>query len=141
MPVAKAAVAEGEVALATEDLTGPDVLLASEHVMGNGVREDLQDCVYLRPQAFETRHTRRIADEHMIDYDTAYHLTKVYGVRAPRLAEMIDADESLGEVMLIVPSLSRSATISRPPPLPATMLIVPPASLTSVSPLTTSFAV
>ncbi len=42
---------------------------------------------------------RRIADEHLIDYEAAFHLCKVYGVRATKLAEMIDADESLGECM------------------------------------------
>jgi len=42
---------------------------------------------------------RRIADEHLVDFEAAFHLTTVYGVRATKLAEMIDADESLGERM------------------------------------------
>jgi glycerol-3-phosphate dehydrogenase len=42
---------------------------------------------------------RTIADEHLVDFDAAFHLTKVYGVRAVKLAEMIDEDESLGERM------------------------------------------
>jgi hypothetical protein len=54
---------EGDVTVAEADLAGPDVLLASEHVMGNGVRDDLHDVVYLRPDRFESRLTRQAADQ------------------------------------------------------------------------------
>jgi len=57
------ATAEGEVAVAEADLARPDLLLASEHVLGNGERDDLQDVVYLPPDRFETRHTRQIAQD------------------------------------------------------------------------------
>ncbi len=46
-----------------EDLTGTQVLLASEHVLGNGVRDDIRDVVFLKPRSFEARHTPRIALE------------------------------------------------------------------------------
>lgn len=36
-------------------------LLASEQVLGNGTRENLRDIVYVRPGAFEARHTPAIA--------------------------------------------------------------------------------
>jgi len=39
----------------------PNVLVASSQVMGNGIREDIADIVYVRPDAFEPRLTRRIA--------------------------------------------------------------------------------
>ena len=57
------AVAEDQVTISADDLARPDLLLASEHVMGNGARDDLQDVVYLPPDRFETRHTVRIAGE------------------------------------------------------------------------------
>jgi hypothetical protein len=57
------AVAEGEVTIDEDDLAGPDVLLASAHVLGNGERGDLHDIVYLPPDSFEAKHTRRIAVE------------------------------------------------------------------------------
>ena len=57
------AVAEGEVTVADEDFAAPGLLMASEHVLGNGEREDLADVVYVRPEAFEARYSRRIADE------------------------------------------------------------------------------
>ena len=43
------------------ELADSRALVASESVMGNGVRDDLQDVVYVRPEKFESRHTRAIA--------------------------------------------------------------------------------
>jgi hypothetical protein len=51
------------VELDPADLVGPLALLASEHVLGNGVRDDVRDVVYLKPRSFEARHTPRIALE------------------------------------------------------------------------------
>jgi hypothetical protein len=56
-------ISRDEVDVAAEDLVGDDVLLASEQVLGNGVRDDLTDIVYLKPDAFDARHTRAIARE------------------------------------------------------------------------------
>ncbi len=56
-------VAQDRVALEPGELAGADTLLASEQVLGNGVREDIRDIVYLKPRAFEARHTPRIAQE------------------------------------------------------------------------------
>ncbi len=57
------AVAEGEVQVDAEQMTGPQVLLASDHVLGNGERDDLRDIVYLPPETFEAKATRQIAAE------------------------------------------------------------------------------
>jgi hypothetical protein len=46
-----------------EDLEGPDLLLSSQQVMGNGVFDSLHDVVYVKPEVFETRYTRTIADQ------------------------------------------------------------------------------
>lgn len=45
------------------DLTADDVVIASRRVLGNGERSDLTDVVYLKPGAFEARHTPAIARE------------------------------------------------------------------------------
>ena len=50
-------------AVSEDDLGGVDVLVASEHCLGNGVRDDLVDVVYLRPEAFDPAATRAIASE------------------------------------------------------------------------------
>lgn len=57
------AVAEDRVEVREDDLSAPHLLLASEHVLGNGVRDDLVDVVYVRPDTFEARLTPRIATE------------------------------------------------------------------------------
>ncbi len=57
-------VAPGEAVLVdVGELEGDDVVLASTAAMGNGVREDLRDVVYVRPDRFETRRTSLIAGE------------------------------------------------------------------------------
>lgn len=40
-----------------------NLLLASERVMGNGVVDSLRDVVYVKPDVFESRLTRKIAEE------------------------------------------------------------------------------
>jgi hypothetical protein len=51
------------IAVATEDLHGESVLLASEKVLGNGARNDIEDVVFIRPDAFEPKETPDIARE------------------------------------------------------------------------------
>ncbi len=46
-----------------EELSGPDVVVASEHSLGNGLRDDLVDVVYLRPTAWDPGMTRAMAAE------------------------------------------------------------------------------
>ena len=52
-----------EVEVSDEELARPDLLLASDRVMGNGALETIQDIVYVRPETFESRFTRQIATD------------------------------------------------------------------------------
>ncbi|HLF89255.1 MAG TPA: PEP/pyruvate-binding domain-containing protein [Anaerolineales bacterium] len=54
---------EGEVDVSETELKGEQVLLASEHVLGNGSLESIQDIVYVKPETFTLQHTRAIAPE------------------------------------------------------------------------------
>lgn len=56
-------VSDEEVELPPEALEGPNVLLASSKAMGNGVRDDLRDVIYVKPQSFRAAETRKIAAE------------------------------------------------------------------------------
>jgi hypothetical protein len=49
--------------VAENDLFADDVVLASENVLGNGHRSDLEDVVFIRPDAFEPAETSAIAKE------------------------------------------------------------------------------
>jgi hypothetical protein len=51
------------VEVGEQELDDPGCLVASTHVMGNGVREDLCDVVYVKPEAFEARLTPQVAAE------------------------------------------------------------------------------
>ncbi|KPK00060.1 MAG: hypothetical protein AMS20_15420 [Gemmatimonas sp. SG8_28] len=46
-----------------EALHRPDVVVAAQRALGNGVDETVRDIVYVKPDGFESRHTRRIAAE------------------------------------------------------------------------------
>jgi hypothetical protein len=56
-------VARQAVTMDKEETAGPSVLVYSERALGNGVRSDIEDVVYLRPEAFEARYTTLIASE------------------------------------------------------------------------------
>lgn len=51
------------VEISDHALTRPDLVLASHHVMGNGMVMGVRDLVYVKPSAFRSIHTRRIASE------------------------------------------------------------------------------
>lgn len=52
-----------ETPVGEEDLVGPDVMLGSCHVMGNGVVDDVRDVVYTKPDAFDFARSREVAVE------------------------------------------------------------------------------
>lgn len=51
------------VEVSRETLAGPDVVVASESVLGNGIVTGLTDVIYVRPERFEPRWSRRVAEE------------------------------------------------------------------------------
>jgi hypothetical protein len=54
-------VSEQEIELSEEDMAAPDLLLASDRVMGNGDIKGIRDIVYVKPASFEAKHTPAIA--------------------------------------------------------------------------------
>jgi hypothetical protein len=57
------AVSDQVVDVPVEALESDEALVASETVMGNGIVQTICDVVYVKPEAFEARHTRDIARE------------------------------------------------------------------------------
>jgi hypothetical protein len=53
----------GHMEVSEGELTGKNLLLASDHVLGNGVEDNLQDIVYIKPDSFELKHTKVIVPE------------------------------------------------------------------------------
>ena len=56
-------VSREEVAVTQEEMQGHAVIVSSDHVLGNGACSDICDIVYLRPEAFEARHTNLMVTE------------------------------------------------------------------------------
>jgi hypothetical protein len=57
------AVSDVAVDVNLETIDRSTLLLASERVMGNGLLTDIRDVIYVKPDAFEARHTPAIAAE------------------------------------------------------------------------------
>jgi hypothetical protein len=57
------AVSSGVTQVTAEDLDGREVLIASHSTMGDGSRDDIEDVVYLDPDAFDAAHTAEMAVE------------------------------------------------------------------------------
>ncbi|MCU0303885.1 MAG: PEP/pyruvate-binding domain-containing protein [Thermoanaerobaculales bacterium] len=53
----------GEASIERGDLDGEGVIVASESCLGCGVRTDIDDVVYIKPEAFDRTRTRIIASE------------------------------------------------------------------------------
>ena len=51
------------VEVTADEFTSHDVVVASERVMGNGTVDGICDIVFVKPDTFESRHTRAIAQE------------------------------------------------------------------------------
>jgi hypothetical protein len=56
-------VSSDSVEVTDEDLVGPQVLLASENILGNGLLDRIFDIVYVIPECFQKEHTRQMATE------------------------------------------------------------------------------
>jgi hypothetical protein len=56
-------VPEEAVFIGDDEIVSADVLLASDHAMGNGTDDTIQDVVFVKPECFEARHSRVIAGE------------------------------------------------------------------------------
>lgn len=56
-------VSNEEVNISDEEFSSDKILLASDHVLGNGVNDMIKDVVYVKPQAFDAKNTARIALE------------------------------------------------------------------------------
>ena len=51
------------VTVAADELSKDGIVAASDSSLGNGMRDELRDIVYVKPEAFEPAETRRIAGE------------------------------------------------------------------------------
>ncbi len=71
-------VARAPVTVTEDELASPQVIVSSEHSLGNGTRDDILDIVYLRPEAFEARHTPTIAGELDIINRELVHMGRPY---------------------------------------------------------------
>jgi hypothetical protein len=56
-------VSSAQVEVSPDELTGENVLLASESALGNGVLESIRDVVYVKPESFNVHYSEAVASE------------------------------------------------------------------------------
>ena len=56
-------VSTDRIEITKEELTDTNVLLASENVLGNGIENNIQDVIYVKPESFESKYTQLISSE------------------------------------------------------------------------------
>lgn len=107
------AVAPDEHRLEPDDLDGPDVVVAARHALGNGVRQDVRDIVYVDPETFDAGKTRQIAAElavhnlRLVTEDRPYVLVGFgrWGTSDPWLGIPVDWGQVAGACVLVEASL------------------------------------
>jgi len=52
-----------KVNIQSEELSGPNILLASKNVLGNGINNSITDILFVKPGEFEAKNTQKIAWE------------------------------------------------------------------------------
>ena len=73
-------VREAEVSISQDEMSGGEVLVASEKVLGNGIFNEIKDILYVIPDNFQKEHTQVIADEiaefnrHLLETKSPYLL-------------------------------------------------------------------
>lgn len=53
----------GQIRVEPEELSGENILVATEHALGNGVIDTIQDIIYTKPETFDLKHTMAIVPE------------------------------------------------------------------------------
>lgn len=56
-------VSEGRVDLSLNELSGKNVLVASESALGNGAPDNIRNIVYVKPEKFSVHHSQAVASE------------------------------------------------------------------------------
>jgi hypothetical protein len=69
-------VSDEEITISDSEISSPNLLLASERVLGNGIIDTLKDVIFVKPGAFEAKHSTQVARElEMLNYELSKNKT------------------------------------------------------------------
>jgi Pyruvate phosphate dikinase, AMP/ATP-binding domain len=108
-------VSEASVEVKPEELRQPNVLLASESAMGNGVNQSLRTIVYVKPESFDPAHSSTIAIElgdinrKLFDQGESYLLLGIgrWGSSEPWLGIPVDWGQIAGAKVIVEATLPK----------------------------------
>jgi len=112
-------VSSAQVGISPEELTGQNVLLASESALGNGVLENIRDIVYVKPERFNVHYSEAVAAEleklnhWLVTFDSPYLLIGFgrWGTSDPRAGIPVNFGQIFGAKVIVESALPETSSM------------------------------
>ena len=107
------------VTISEEELTGENVLLASQSALGNGVLDNILDIVYVKPEKFNVHYSEAIASEleklnhWLVTFDSPYLLIGLgrWGTSDPQAGIPVNFGQICGAKVIIESALPETSSM------------------------------
>jgi len=112
-------VSSAQVGVSPEELTGENVLLASESALGNGVLESIRDIVYVKPESFNVHYSEAVASEleklnnGLVTFDSPYLLIGFgrWGTSDPQAGIPVNFGQICGAKVIVESALPETSSM------------------------------
>ena len=112
-------VSSAQVEVSPEELTGENVLLASESALGNGVLENIRDIVYVKPESFNVHYSEAVAAEleklnhGLVTFDSPYLLIGFgrWGTSDPQAGIPVNFGQICGAKVIVESALPETSSM------------------------------
>jgi len=112
-------VSSAQVGVSLEELSGKNVLLASESALGNGILENIRDIVYVKPEKFNVHYSEAVAAEleklnhGLVEFDSPYLLIGFgrWGTSDPQAGIPVNFGQICGAKVIVESSLPETSSM------------------------------
>jgi hypothetical protein len=112
-------VSSANVTISPEELTGKNVLLASESALGNGVLDDIRDIVYVKPEKFNVHYSEAVASEleklnhWLVTFNSPYLLIGLgrWGTSDPQAGIPVNFGQICGAKVIVEAALPETSSM------------------------------
>jgi len=112
-------VSSAQVTISEEELTGENVLLASQSALGNGVLDNILDILYVKPEKFNVHYSEAIASEleklnhWLVTFDRPYLLIGLgrWGTSDPQAGIPVNFGQICGAKVIIESALPETSSM------------------------------
>lgn len=112
-------VSSAKVKISPDELTGENVLLASESALGNGVLDSIRDIVYVKPEKFNVHYSEAVASElerlntGLVEFNSPYLLIGFgrWGTSDPRAGIPVNFGQICGAKVIVESALPETSSM------------------------------